>query len=397
MAGLAEEHVCGLFYAWLYGAPIIKPTSTNQGQLIYTYPYSSRPDSEYDDGAYNGSNSQGQWTCNKNCYWFTFDPGSNPSPSSAVTYNQIANNRDLWIAYVGLKFGFFQWNADSNANWFPDEKADLLNNDIDPDDDCGAPVLGNMDPQCMFNDTADLDDDFDNVYDHWDVDDDGDGIWDYFEVDTNDDHDDDANTEPDGNFFIGSNCVDNDDDGTIISPVFDEISLETYSKIKDSGNFIFLDPQGFLRQKNSNDEVSFKKNNLDLKNIDAIKMNPDELHALTGLTGTDGIKQLQKLGIEYVLYTNKQEISLLVKDKLYTIHLPKMTLTDTTGVGDIFCSTFVCTMLKEKDFLWALSFAGGAAQSALESKAFGLEKVPEKNALENNGSYFYNMVEFKQI
>ena len=64
---------------------------------------------------------------------------------------------------------------------------------------------------------------------------------------------------------------------------------------------------------------------------------------------------------------------------------------------DIFCSTFTCTMLKEKDFLWALSFAGGAAQSALESKAFGLEKVPEKNALESNGSYFYNIVEFKQI
>ena len=187
-----------------------------------------------------------------------------------------------------------------------------------------------------------------------------------------------------------------EDDGTIISPVFDEISLETYSKIKNSDNFTFLDPQGFLREKNSNNEVSLKRMSLD-SNIDAIKMNPDELLALTGLTGNDGLKHLQKLGIEYVIHTNKQEISLLVKDKLYTIHLPKMTLTDTTGIGDIFCSTFVCTMLKEKDFLWALSFAGGAAQSALESKLFGLEKVPEKNALESNGSYFYNIVEFKQI
>jgi len=193
------------------------------------------------------------------------------------------------------------------------------------------------------------------------------------------------------------NYMKNDDDGLIISPVFDEISLETYSQIKNQDNFVLLDPQGFLREKNINNEISLKKTSLDLNNINAIKMNPDELHALTGLTGNDGIKQLQKLGIEYVIYTNKQEISLLVKDKLYTIFLPKMTLTDTTGIGDIFCSTFVCTMLKEKDFLWALSFAGGAAQSALESKAFGLEKIPEKNALETNGSYFYNIVEFKQI
>ena len=111
----------------------------------------------------------------------------------------------------------------------------------------------------------------------------------------------------------------------------------------------------------------------------------------------DGMKHLQKIGIEYVIFTNKQKISLLVKDKLYSISIPKTTLTDTTGIGDIFCSTFLCTMLKEKDFLWALSFAGGAAQTALESKAFGLEKVPEKNALETNGSYFYNTVDFKQI
>ena len=206
----------------------------------------------------------------------------------------------------------------------------------------------------------------------------------------------------DRKLFVENMCdkidfIDNDDDGTIISPVFDEISLETYSQIKNSDNFTFLDPQGFLREKNSNNEISLRNTTLDLTNINAIKMNPDELFALTGLTGHDGIKQLQKLGIEYVIYTNKKEISLLVKDKLYTIFLPKMTLTDTTGIGDIFCSTFTCTMLKEKDFLWALSFAGGAAQSALESKAFGLEKVPEKNALESNGSYFYNIVEFKQI
>ena len=193
------------------------------------------------------------------------------------------------------------------------------------------------------------------------------------------------------------NFLENDDDGTIISPVFNEISLDTYSKIKNHGNFIFLDPQGFLREKNTNNEIFLKRITLDLKNINAIKTNPDELYSLTGLTGNDGIKQLQKLGIEYVVYTDKQKISLLVKDKLYTIFLPKMTLADTTGIGDIFCSTFVCTMLKEKDFLWALSFAGGAAQSALESKVFGLEKVPEKRALETNGSYFYNIVQFKQI
>ena len=54
-------------------------------------------------------------------------------------------------------------------------------------------------------------------------------------------------------------------------------------------------------------------------------------------------------------------------------------------------------MLRENDFLLALSFAGGAAQAALETKYFGIEKVPQKNAIENYGSYFYNMVQYRRI
>ena len=193
---------CGLSYAWMYGYPLLAATQSNGN--TYTLPYSSRPDALYDDGEYDGSNSQGNNQCSDNCWWFTFDPGSNPTPTAAVTYDDIRNNRDLYIAYVGLNKGLFQWTADSNANLFPDEVADLLNDDVDPDNDCAAPIIGNLNPQCMSNDTTDLDDDFDGVYDHWDIDDDNDGLWDYFEVDTDDDWDDDDETNDGIYYFIGS-------------------------------------------------------------------------------------------------------------------------------------------------------------------------------------------------
>jgi sugar/nucleoside kinase (ribokinase family) len=109
------------------------------------------------------------------------------------------------------------------------------------------------------------------------------------------------------------------------------------------------------------------------------------------------MKNLQKRGVEHVIVTNKREITMLVKDKLYSITLPNLELYDTTGIGDIFCSTFCCTMLKEKDFFWALCFAGGAAQAAIESKEIGLEKIPAKGAIETNASYFYNQIKFKQV
>ncbi|MEE9512295.1 MAG: PfkB family carbohydrate kinase, partial [Nitrosopumilaceae archaeon] len=118
---------------------------------------------------------------------------------------------------------------------------------------------------------------------------------------------------------------------------------------------------------------------------------------LTGLTGIDAMKNLQKKGVENVIVPNKQDISLLVKDRIYSIKLPNLKLYDTTGIGDIFSSSFCCTLLKEKDFFWALCFAGGAAQAALESRELGLKKVPEKGAIETNAAYFYNQIKFKQV
>ena len=129
----------------------------------------------------------------------------------------------------------------------------------------------------------------------------------------------------------------------------------------------------------------------------AIKISPDELECFTNNRDTAGMSYLQKKGIENVILTNKQNISLLSKDKIYTILLPDLELFDTTGVGDIFSATFCCTMIKENDILWALSFAGGAAQAALESKQIGLEKIPTKGAVETNAYYFYNTIKFKQI
>jgi len=224
-----QERFCGLDYAFLFGYPLMAPTQS-QGQT-FTLPYSTRPDSEHDDGSYDGSNHpQDLYQCETHCFWFTFDPGSNPAPSVAVNYNAIKNNRDLWIAYVGLSRGLFQWTSDPNANLFPDEVADQINDDEDPDIDCGQPMPSvSWTPNCMFNNTNDLDDDWDIVYDHYDVDDDNDGTWDYFEVDSNDDLDDDAGTD-DWGYFLGTNCEDLDDDGLDTDPDGDGFYQSVWDK-----------------------------------------------------------------------------------------------------------------------------------------------------------------------
>ena len=202
--------------------------------------------------------------------------------------------------------------------------------------------------------------------------------------------------------FLKNKCevIDNivlDTDSAIISPLFDEISFDLFEKVTNDASFVLLDPQGFLRRIDSENKIYLEHTDLNLSNVSAIKVNSDELNALTNDSNLDGIKILQKKGIDNVILTDKQNISLLSGKKIYSIALPDIELNDTTGIGDIFSAAFCCTMLKEKDILWALSFAGGAAQAALESGKIGLEKIPSKGAIESNAYYFYNTVRLKEI
>jgi len=186
-------------------------------------------------------------------------------------------------------------------------------------------------------------------------------------------------------------------DGFLVSPIFNEISTDTFEKIKRDTKFLFLDPQGFLRRIDSEKKVFLENTDVDLSNVDTIKVNPEEAQHLVGSSDNEALGLLQKKGVEHVIFTNKTEVSMLVKDRIYSITLPNKKIYDTTGIGDIFCATFCCTMLKENDFLWAFCFAGGAAQAALESKNVGLLKIPKKGTIETNASYFYNLMKYRSI
>ena len=188
-----------------------------------------------------------------------------------------------------------------------------------------------------------------------------------------------------------------DADGFIISPVFDEVPEEILDQIREDSNFLLLDPQGYLRRVDTVGKIYLEKTLLDMSKVTAIKTDPEEAFYLTGLRGKDAMVALQKKGVKHILYTDKQDITMLVKDRLYYLRIPNMTIGDTTGVGDIFCAAFACSYLKEKDSLWAICFAVGAAQSALETKATGLSKIPSSGTIQQNAAYLYNLVKFSQV
>ncbi len=185
-----------------------------------------------------------------------------------------------------------------------------------------------------------------------------------------------------------------DNDGTIIAPIYHEISPQD---IHGHDGYILLNPQGLIRGADQDGLVTTVTAKLDLKGIDALKVNPAEVKALSGQEGEEGLKLLHKMGAKTIIRTNGENISMLTDNMLYSIRLPNKEIHDTTGLGAILCGAFVCTMLKEKDVLWAFCFAGGAVQAALDTKSLGLLKIPHRGAIQTNASYFYNLVKYKQV
>jgi sugar/nucleoside kinase (ribokinase family) len=189
----------------------------------------------------------------------------------------------------------------------------------------------------------------------------------------------------------------------IVSPIMDEVPftvLQEIVKDKDNLEFVMLDPQGYIRTLDPDGRVSFLNDlKLDVSGISAIKVDPEELSALTGgRKGIEGMKFLQiRKGIKFVISTEYRIIRLLYNKMYYSIKLPDVVTPHSTGVGDILTSSFCCAYLKEKDPLWAICFGAGAVQAALEANLVGLEKVPPKSKIEQNASYYYNTISFQEI
>jgi sugar/nucleoside kinase (ribokinase family) len=190
----------------------------------------------------------------------------------------------------------------------------------------------------------------------------------------------------------------------IISPVFDEVPLDILrylSSTKMEGNqFVMLDPQGYIRAVDQEGRVSIrKKMDIPIHKVNGIKLDCQEISCFTnGLQGLEGMKKIRShYEIDYVLHTQDQIIHLLEKERHYWLKVPNFYTPDSTGLGDIITSSFACTIVKEKDSIWAFCFAVGALIAALQTSEIGIKKIPSKSAIEENASYYYNTMNFEII
>jgi sugar/nucleoside kinase (ribokinase family) len=192
----------------------------------------------------------------------------------------------------------------------------------------------------------------------------------------------------------------------LVSPVVDEVPVKVLDAIvKDGGkrNFVMLDPQGYMRSTSSSllpRQISLLNNlTLNLSGITAIKVDKEELAALTGgIEGLTGMQSLQSTkGVKFVISTDHNVIHLLYNETHYWIKVDVDTPPDYTGAGDILSAAFCCAYVKEKDPLWAICFGAGAVRAALETKLIGLNKIPSRSKIEQNASYYYSNISFEKL
>jgi sugar/nucleoside kinase (ribokinase family) len=99
----------------------------------------------------------------------------------------------------------------------------------------------------------------------------------------------------------------------LVSPVIDEVPQDVLAAIKQNRgkkDFVLLDPQGYMRTVDAGGQVALKDRlELDLSGITAIKVDSQEMAALTGgLRGREGMLALQSRGIRFVVSTEHRII-----------------------------------------------------------------------------------------
>ncbi len=192
-------------------------------------------------------------------------------------------------------------------------------------------------------------------------------------------------------------------DGWLISPVLDEVPESVLEYIKNNPgkkNFVMLDPQGYTRMVGPSGAIEIKnETHLNLKNINAIKLDTAELGSMTGgVFGLSGMKKIHThYGIKFVIHTEEGTIHVSDANTHFWLYLPHVRIPDSTGLGDIISSAFSCTFMRENDLVWAFCFAVGAAAAALDSKCRGVEKIPKRSKVEENASYYYNTLKYERL
>jgi len=159
----------------------------------------------------------------------------------------------------------------------------------------------------------------------------------------------------------------------LLCPISGEIKDQLMEEIDPS--FIGLDPQGLLRNIDSDSNVIPKKwwNPKVLSKLDLLKTSSSEHHLITGTT--DIKKSLRKLtdhGVDTAVITDGSNGSYVMTGaKLLHIPIYPVNLVDSTGAGDAFIAGLAAYL--DEGLSWACAVASASSSSIVETKGIEIK------------------------
>jgi len=166
---------------------------------------------------------------------------------------------------------------------------------------------------------------------------------------------------------------------SLVSPLAHEVSTAVFEEVRKRSDFCFLDPQGFVRMFDGSGRVVIDSWNDEkvIGNVDALKMDLEEAHALTGTSdGRAALTKLSKRVRKAVVTRGSNPALVLDGNKISEIEVPKVKVVDSTGAGDIFAGALISCFLRSRDFLWSCCFGIAASSLSLTSIALGKIDLP---------------------
>ena len=182
-------------------------------------------------------------------------------------------------------------------------------------------------------------------------------------------------------------------DASLVSPLAGEVSPSLLTEISARSDFTFLDPQGFVRSFDSGGRVSLSplRDKGILSKVDAIKMDRDEAEMLTGKTDPrQALEKISSIGVRKAIVTQGAEARhVLDGTRIYLVQVPRATVVDTTGAGDILSGATISWYLKTRDFLRSACF--GIAASSLSLQMIALAKIDLPMSVDETAMRLFSM------
>jgi sugar/nucleoside kinase (ribokinase family) len=148
-----------------------------------------------------------------------------------------------------------------------------------------------------------------------------------------------------------------------ISPIANEIGPEVLKAVKKKSNVVMLDPQGILREFQSDDRVEVKPRDLNeyLKYADIVKIGKEEAKILKGDVDK-ALESIKAAGPKVVIVTRGGEPTTVLSDEgLLKINPLKVDAKDMTGAGDVHGAAFLARYCSTLDVAGSARFATAAA------------------------------------